>query len=515
MKRLIALGLILLIALDLSGCFSIGENKDINTNYELKIGIWGGPFGFHPWMESYDVNTMCINSNIFNSLVEFDNLFRITPALAESWNNPNNLTWRFQLRKNVKFHNGYNFTAEDVKYTIDIIQNNNNSPLWELLTPISDVVIIDNHTIDIITYKPCPILLNKLVDIFIVSKKYQEEINYEWPIGTGPYKLVQYIEDNDIIFDRFDKYWGGKPAIKRVVMEIIMESEDRKNALIEGTIDIAGIHPDHYLEIYYADGVDVKTISPPSVFYIGFDFREFNSSYKYSEKNPVSDVRVRKAIYHAIDIEYLIDEIMNGFAGAASQFVSPLIFGYNPDIKRLTFDLDTARDLLNKSGYENGFDIDLDCSDTNSSQEFYLEIARMLGEININVNLNPLPAGELFHELFVRNSSFYVVGWLTGSADGGEIFDFILRTVNESNNTGMYNYGYYSNPEVDSIGIKIGCTMNPQDRLRLMQQGFMIAMEDVAWVPLYIPQSIYGCSDKIDWIPYPGMGYNIEDIKFK
>ena len=515
MKRLIALGIILLIAFELSGCLSIGENKNINTNYELKIGIWGGPFGFQPWLESYDVNTMCINSNIFNSLVEFDNLFRINPALAESWNNPNNLTWRFQLRKNVKFHNGYNFTAEDVKYTIDIIQANNCSPLWELLSPVSDVVIIDNHTIDIITFKPCPILLNKLVDIYIVSKKYQKEINYKWPIGTGPYKLVQYIEDKNITFDRFDKYWSGKPAIKRVVMEILPEPEDRKNALIEGTIDIAEVHSDYHSEIYYADGVDVKTISPPSVSYLGFDFREFNSSYKYSEKNPVFDVRVRKAIYHAIDIEYLIDEKMNGFAGAASQFVSPLIFGYNPDIKRLSYNLDTARDLLNKSGYQNGFEIDLDCYESNASQECCLELARMLSEINITVHLNPLSASELYHKLFVRNSSFYKVGWLTGSADGGEIFDFILRSVNESNNTGMYNYGYYSNPEVDSIGIRIGCTMNPQERLRLMHEGFKIAMEDVAWVPLYIPQSIYGCRDNIDWIPFPGMGFNIKDIKCK
>ncbi len=515
MKKLFALGLFLLIALEISGCLYIGEHDDTNNDYEIIIGICSGPYGFHPWMESYDVDTMSINSNIFNSLVEFDNLFRITPALAVSWNNPNNLTWRFYLRKNVKFHNGYNFTAEDVKYTIDMIQADNSSALRELLTSVSNVVVIDNYTVDIITEKPCPILLNKLIDIFIVSKKYQEETNYQWPIGTGAYKLVQYIEDKNITFERFDKYWKGKPFIKKVIFEIIFESEDSKDALIEGKIDICGVHPEHYPDIYYAAGVDVKTISPPTVFYLSFDFREKNSSYRYGEKNPVSDIRVRKAIYHSIDIEYLIDEKLNGFGGAASQFLSPLIFGYNPKIKRLPYDLNIARNLMNESGYKDGFKIDLDCSDYNSSREFFIELANMLGEINIDVNLNPLPAPELYNKLYKRNSSLYIIGWLTGSADGGEIFDFILKTVDDSNATGMYNHGYYSNPEVDNISKQINSIMDSQERLRLMQQGFMIAMEDVAWVPLYIPQRIYGCRDNIDWIPYAGMGFNVEEIKFK
>ena len=515
MKKLLALGLIFLIALELSGCISISENENFNTDCSIIIGVCSGPYGFHPWMESYDVDTMAINCNIFNGLIEFDNLFKITPALATSWNNPNNLTWRFYLRENVKFHNGYNFTAEDVKYTIDLIKQGNNSALKDLLISVSHVNIINDYTVDIVTEKPCPILLNKLVDIYIVSKKYQEEINYEWPIGTGPYKLSKYIEENNVTLERFDEYWDGKPTIKKVVFEIICESVDRKNAILNGDIDICSIHPEHYADIYYAEGLDVKTISPPTVFYLSFDFREYNSSYRYAEKNPVSDVRVRRAIYHAIDIESLIEDNLNGFGGAASQFVSPLIFGYNPDIKRLSYDPDIARELLNESGYENGFKIDLDCIDSNSSLEFFNEIANMLKEININVSLNKLSAFDLYNKLFVKNSSFFYMGWLTSSTDGGEIFDFILMTVNDTGSTGMYNYGYYSNPEVDYIGVKVNSIMEPQKRLDLMQDGFMIAMEDVAWVPLHIPQNIYACKDNLDWIPYSGMGYNIKDIKCK
>ena len=164
------------IVLVFSGCITLSDvEKNEKIIDEIIIGISFDVCGFHPWMESYDVDTMSVNSNIFNSLVEFDNIFRITPALAVSWNNPNNLTWRFHLRESVKFHNGYNFTAEDVKFTIEMIKADNNSILRELLTSVSNVTIKDNYTIDILTEKPCPILLNQLVDIFIVSKQYQEE----------------------------------------------------------------------------------------------------------------------------------------------------------------------------------------------------------------------------------------------------------------------------------------------------------------------------------------------------
>ena len=110
-------------------------------------------------MRLYDFDTISVNCNIFNTLVEFDSLFRIIPALAESLYNLNNLTWRFNLRKNVKFHNSYNFTVDDIKYTIDMIKADNRSVLRELLTSGSSIVVINEYTVDFLTEKPYPILV--------------------------------------------------------------------------------------------------------------------------------------------------------------------------------------------------------------------------------------------------------------------------------------------------------------------------------------------------------------------
>ena len=297
MKKIIVLAVgILFLCIGLSGCINkAGEEKQKKLEL-LIIGIADDPYGFFPWIDSYDVNTMGINYNIFNSLVEFDNSFKLFPKLAKSWNNPDNCTWRFFLREDVKFHNGYNFTANDVKYTIDLIKDNKSHVLRDLLTEVKNVDVVNNYTVDIETYQPFPILLNKLTGIPITSKKYQEETTEKWPIGTGAYKLVEYTQNDHITLVINENYSLGHPEIKRVIFKIIKDSEERKNAFVAKEIDIMEHVPQIDVdEILNTSGIMIKKVSNPTVWYLGFDFREFNSSGFPKTINPLADVRVRKA----------------------------------------------------------------------------------------------------------------------------------------------------------------------------------------------------------------------------
>ncbi len=496
------------IFLIISGCISVSEIKNQeNIIDEITIGISIDVCGFHPWMESYDVDTMSINSNIFNSLVEFDNDVSLIPSLANYWSNLDDLTWRFYLREGVKFHNGYNFTARDVKYTIDLIMNDSSNDLITLLISIEKVKVIDDYTVDIITKYPNPILLNNLVDIYIASEKYQKETKEKWPIGTGAYKLNKHVKNEYILFERFDDYWGEKPEIKSVIFKIISDSECKKNALIDGEINVCCINPNYYDEVINITGLKLKTISTPTVFYLGYDFREYDSNGFGKDKNPISYVKVRKAIYYAINIYKIINEELNGFADPASQFVSPYIFGYNPKIKRLTYDIDQAKQLMKEAGYENGFNITLDCWDSNNTIKLCKNIANQLAEININVSVNPLSIDQYYSKIPMRNSSFYIIGWMAATLDSGEIFDFLIRTIDEENGIGLYNYGYYSNPEIDEIGSQIASIMDPWERQQLIQLGFKIAMDDIAIIPLYSPQINYGYSDFLNWNPRPDLHF--------
>lgn len=512
--------LIILLFSSLSGCISQNENDNVNflTRESLIIGVVELNFGFYPWAKSYDTSTMNVNMNIFNALVEPDQIFRLKPKLATSWNNPDNITWRFYLRENVKFHNGYSFTAEDVNYSIEFIKDDEESGLRDLLTNVEEVKIINDFTVDIITDGPCPTILNKLVDIPMLSKRYQEETTIEWPIGTGPYMLDKYIEEDRVILEKFDDYWNGPLDVKNVTFLKIDDEEDMKNALINGTIDIAGyVVPKFYDEIVSCKGVNVERCSHPSVFFLSFDFRENDSVGFKGEKNPLSDVRVRKAIYHAINITEIIDNNLNGtdFAEPASQFVSPLIFGYNPDIERLPFDLDEAKRLMNESGYPGGFDLILDCHNDSYAQRLIAQnLQNQLLEI-INLQINYLSAEDYFMKIVTRNTSAYLLGWLVATGDAGEIFDFMIRTVDKEAGIGSYNLGYYSNPEVDRIGENVSHILDPMERLKLMKEGFQIAMEDVAWIPLYVPKCIYGIADYVAWDPKPNMVLAVEDMDFK
>lgn len=515
MKLIKNLSIILLIIIitNITGCLNDTRN---DTTKILSVGITNDIFGFYPFMNNYELATMEINFNIYDGLVDFDENFRITPRLAVSWNNPDQNTWRFSLRQNVKFQNGYNFTSEDVKFSIDFIKQNKSNVLKDLISSIDTVIIVDDYTVDIITKGPSPILPNKLADIPIISKKYFETSNYSKPIGTGPYILNKYDFNEKIILEKFENYWGYKVDIDKVFFYIIENDEERKNKLLLGEIDIAeNINPSYINEIEEEKGISIKTISSTTVVYLSFDFREMKNNDSIEIKNPTSDIRVRKAIYHAIDKNSIIKNIRYGFAEPASQFLSPLIFGYNPNIEMLEYNLNESINLLNEAGYENGFNITLDCpKEWYDDLEICTEITSQLSSI-INIELNPLPLEEYFNKILNRNSSFYIIGWIPTTGDGGEIFDYILRSVDENTGYGTYNLGYYSNSSIDNISNKIAITMDPEIRLGYMQKGFETAMNDIACIPLLINVFNYASKDTIDWNPRSDMEIRIENIKIK
>jgi peptide/nickel transport system substrate-binding protein len=325
---------------------------------------------------------------------------------------------------------------------------------------------------------------------------------------------VKYDSNDKIILEKFDDYWGNKVQIDKIIFYIIENDEERKNKLISGDIDIAEhINPIYIDEIEEKKGISVKTISSTTVIYLSFDFRETKQFDNKTIKNPTSDIKVRKAIYHAIDKNSIIKNIRNDYAEPASQFLSPLIFGYSPNIEMLEYNITKSIDLLKEAGYENGFNITLDCPiDWYDDFEICKEISNQLSSI-INVELNPLKLEEYFNKILNRKSSFYIIGWIPNTGDGGEIFDYILRSVNKDKGYGTYNLGYYSNPIIDNISDKITVTMDPEMRLGYMQQGFEIAMEDLACIPLLVNVFSFASKDNINWNPRSDMEIRIENIK--
>lgn len=515
MKKILGITVcILLLCVGFSGCINQAEEDSEKQSEIIRIGISEEPYGFFPWITSYDVGTLGINFNIFNPLVEFDSSFKLFPKLAKSWNNPDNCTWRFFLRDDVTFHNGYTFTSFDVKYTIEYLKENTSHVLRDLLTEIQQVEVVDEYTVDIITYQPLPILLNKLTNIPMMSQRYQKETKEKWPIGTGPYKLQENVSGDHITLVRFDEYAMGQPDIATVIFKIIPGSENQKNALIAKQIDILDHVPEMYVhEILNCSWINVKKISSPTVWYLGFDFRA-NSSGFPGEKNPLSDIRVRKALYHAIDVNN-ITKILGLAAEPASQFLSPLIFGYDPTIKRLPYDLNLSWQLLGEAGYEHGFNLTLDCPEGYILQtKISEEIVRQLSQV-VNISINLLSENEYYEKLYMGNCTIYFIGWIPATGDGGEIFDYLLRSEHHPLGRGSYNLGNYSNQTVDNITTEVSYTMNQKTRMNLMREGYKIAMDDVACIPLYVSVCNVAYPKYLEWSPRSDLNTLVEEITVK
>lgn len=507
--------LVIIQSVGISGCIRPSNDTENLPDFDIAVGMTSDVAGFYPWMGIRDTSTLSVNRNLFTCLTEIDpTTYKYVPGLAESWNNPSNTTWRFFLRKGVQFHNGDLFTAKDVQFTIEFMRND---PFYnEELDGISEVVVVDNYTIDIITKTPCPNLLYKFATLYILSKNYTSSIqdtNETWPIGTGPYKLVEYFPGDHITLERFDHYWNELPEVKTVIFKKMNSSEELKNALIGGMLDIIPLASEYIDEIQNTTGLSIKSVQTPGVIYISFDFRVNDSFGFKGSKNPVSDVQVRKAMYHAIDIDMIIEKYLNGTATPASQFLTYHTFGYNPNITRLAYDVEIAKNLMKDAGYEEGFTIQFDIPDSPKWVNISNEIAQELSEINITMILNPLPTIEYYTNLYYKNTSLYFTSFNPIDAEG--LIRILLHTPDVEQNYGAWNYGNYSNPEVDRLCEQLPSTMSMEKRNEYIQQAFFLAAADVAWIPLFSPMAFYGTGDDIKWKPRPSLFIWVDEISFK
>jgi peptide/nickel transport system substrate-binding protein len=509
MKVLAIISFFILLNSILAGCINPSDD-DVNE-VSIVIGMHSDISGFYPFTDSRDTNTVTVNRNIYSTLVEIEKeSYNYIPALAENWNNPDNLTWRFYLRKNITFHNGYKFTSEDVKFSIEYM--NKSSYYGTELSPISDIILLDDYTIDIKTKEPYPTLLNKLLTLFIISKKYiqeNNEMNASIPIGTGAYLYKEYKPMDHITLERYDEYWKKKSDVKTIIFKIFNNTDESKNAFMNYSVNIIPISFENIETILERENVTIKSVNSPGIVYLSFDFRE-NNSYGFKEEiNPLSNLSVRKAFYHAINIEELIDVFFNNSVKPASQFVTDYVFGFNSNIKRLPFNLTLANKYMNDSGYSNGFSIVIDCIDTNASIDFCNLIANQLSKINVNVTLNPLPIFEYYSKLYYKNTSFYIMSW--NAIDADQIINSFLHTPDGE--LGGANYGYYSNDQIDNFSKKISHTIDPKIRKELIHTVFSIATEDIAWIPLYSYIAYYAMDSKIHWNPRPSLFLWVEDIE--
>ncbi len=445
-KRNIVLFVFIIMLLSLS--FLPAAANDGKT---LVVALGSDSLTFDPLNYDEEV-TNEINLHIFETLVFHDGDLSIMPGLAESWEQVEDTVWNFHLRQGVKFSNGNDFNADDVVYTI------NRAKTWEKsnykgdTSAINEAKKIDDYTVEITTNFPYSILPANLKSLMMMDKESSENEDpiklAQNPVGTGKYILLDYVREDHVDLIANENYWGEKPEIKSVRFRPISNPATRTAALLSGEVDLA-------VDISNRDVDQIKAsqnamvLEAPSLRLIYLNLDGWSDQNKGLEpQDAFHDVRVRQAIYHAIDEDTIIKNIMNNNAYSATNFIPDGYNGSRAGIERLAYDPEKAMALLKEAGMENKIVVTLDAPNDRYVNDAQIAeaVAGYLEKVGITVNLNLQPKSLFFDYVAPDkyNTSLSLAGWYDGTGEGA----IILKSL-------VYSFGVKPGTEPETAGISL------------------------------------------------------------
>lgn len=417
------------------------------------------------------------NRLIYSRLVEADENMQIHPGLAESWQQLDDKTMQFKLRKGIKFHNGDDFTAEDVKFSFERMMN---SPrIAFVLPPIERIDIVDDYTVNIVTKTPFGPLLAHLSHpaLGMVSKKLlteNPEALKEKPIGTGSYKFKEWIYGDKLVLEKNEDFYDkNERGLKYIIFKNVVEASNRAIGLETGEIDIA-------TPISSVDEENIKNnpklqlLTKPSISYtyIGMNMT----------KAPLNDIRVRKAINYAIDKQAIIDVILNGNGKIATSPIAPGVFGFTDKTKNYEYNVEKAKELMKEAGYENGFTTSILVFSGEANTQTAEIVQAYLKEIGIDLKIEIVEVSAYWDmtERGVHNLFLGSWGVVTGDADYG-----LYAMYHSSAKGGAGNRDFYENEKVDELLDKAKTEIDPETRKKLYEEAQILIVNDAPDVMLY------------------------------
>ncbi|MGL1862041.1 MAG: ABC transporter substrate-binding protein [Pseudodesulfovibrio sp.] len=499
MRKNFLISFVVMASLMLGASFAMAQ--------DLTLGLKGEPTSLDPHFHNVTSNNQ-MALYIFDKLVRQDARQKLQPGLAESWKPVNDTTWEFNLRKGVTFHDGSPFTAEDVKFTIERIPNVPNSPssFTFAVAAIKEVEIVDPHTIRIHTEQPSPLMPRNFAAFNIVSKKAAEGMTTEdfnsgkAAIGTGPYKLVEWARGDKIIYERNDNYWGEKLAWEKIIVRPISNDGTRVAALKSGDVDLINyVPPADVKHLGETKGLNLSKSSSTRLIYLHLDSDRDDTPMITDNdgnkiKNPMKDVRVRKAISKAINREAIAARIMEGLAIPAAQMLPDGYEGTSPNLKPEKYDPKGAKALLAEAGYPEGFKITIHGPNDRyvNDGDIVQAIAQMLTKVGIKTEVNTMPKAVYFGKASALEFSLMLVGWATDTGEHSNCIGSLLHTYDKEKGFGASNRGRYSNPVVDAKMEEALVTVDPAKHNQLLIEAVEIGMGEVGIVPIHYQVNVWG-----------------------
>lgn len=434
----------------------------------------------------------------------------IVPDLAESWEIIDLETTIFHLRKGVKFHNGEILTAEDVKFTLDRMQEQ--PTVSFLIGEIEKVEVIDENTVKVITKRGFGPLLKHLSHpgAAILNKKAVLEAGDAYgqhPIGTGPYKFVDWQSGDRITLKAFEDYYEGKAKIENIVIRSIPEGTNRTIALETGEVDI----------VYDVEPVDIDKIKENKKLNFLMEASLGNSYLGINTtKAPFNDVRVRQAMAYAINVKDIIEVAYKNTAVPANSPIGPKIPGYNKDAKMYEFNREKAKNLLVEAGYPNGFKTSIWVNDNIIRKDIATILQDQFKAIGIEASIETLEWGAYIDRTARGEHDMFILGWVTVTGDG----DYGLYPLFHTSAHGRPgNRAFYSNPKVDELLDIARTSIDQNEREEAYKEVQKIVQEEVPVITMVYTNQNVGMQKYVTNFKLHPTGffdlYNIEFTEIK
>jgi peptide/nickel transport system substrate-binding protein len=460
----------------------------------VTVAMNNEPNTFDPHM-ALGRHTETFLANIYDSLVKTGLDGQFIPGLAVSWEQLDETTWQFNLREGVTFHNGEPFDAEAVKFTFDrVLDPATESTIATLLATIDRVEIVDPMTVNIITSQPDIVLLARVSELYgaIIPPQYSQEVGFDTlgvePVGTGPFRLVEWARNERIVLEANEDYWRGAPQVSQITVRPILEDSTRISALLAGEVDLINTVPYARIAELEADAnIRIETVPSPRIFYVVIDPRE----------PPFDDVRVRQAMNYAVDVDAIIQSLYMGNATRLATAVDVAAVGYDPTIEPYPYDPEMARQLLAEAGYPDGFDTTFNAFTGSIADHSQVAeaVVGYLREVGINAQMNMMEFG-VFGPQRVANEAgplfIYSIGnWAREPA-------LILNWMMQGDGS-----LFYQNPEILGLLEEALETFDPEERSAIYTEVQELLREDAGFIYLLQADSVFAMQQDIIFQPRP------------